>query len=112
MVQISHDGFLALGQARAVVVEQSQCRGKSAALISLDFGDGGEPLAVVLLAARKEGVRMAELFQSETGEASAPLARGLVAYERAVNAITSEAGSDAVALQSRFDGRTQIVVSK
>lgn len=102
-----HQGF---GIARAVVVEQTQSGGKTAALVSLDFGDGGEPVAVVLLAARAEGVRIAELFQNETGSLP-PLVRGLNAYGRALDAITGEAARsradvpDGATLQARFDGR-------
>jgi hypothetical protein len=105
MDQFRHEGFLALGQMRAVVLEQSQSNGKNAALISLDFGDGGEPVAVVLLTSKAQGIRIAEVFQPASGDSPA-LFRGLVAYGRAVESITASAEP---VVTSRFSGRTLAV---
>ncbi len=78
---------LPIGQPQITRVEHAHAGDKSAALFSLDFGDGQPAGALVLLVARSQGVRVCEVYNHASGDSSSPLRRALEAYGHAVETI-------------------------
>lgn len=76
-----------LRQPQITRLELAQAGDKSASVFSVDFGDGLPPAGLVVLVARREGVRVCEQYPSATGDDMPALLRAIEAYSRAVEVI-------------------------